>query len=104
MADQQYLIQPQKEFGLNQNNIVSEAQQTLGSTYKKYIDQIDQSKYKLEELKNGLSNTDPMYQSLVDAINSLNTEQLDFIEKMKFSQDMINKYMPLIIKNEVCNM
>lgn len=37
-------------------------------------------------------------------INSLNTEQLDFIEKMKFSQDMINKYMPLIIKNEVCNM
>ena len=37
-------------------------------------------------------------------INNLNIEQKDFIEKMKFSQDMINKYMPFIIKNEVCDM
>jgi TP901 family phage tail tape measure protein len=67
---------------------LDEAQSGVRDTYKKYIGQIDETKFKLQELQRGLDPTTQMFKLLTDVINALDTDKINLMTDMlKFMTD-----------------
>lgn len=55
---------------------IQQGQLEVSNVYQKYIQQLDESKFKLTELTNGLDKTSNLYKYLSQAINMIDTQKL----------------------------